>query len=46
MGKISPEERAAIDKAVAEGRVTKIPVGVSGIDLGQPNGMSCGSTSI
>lgn len=38
MGKISPEELAAIDKAVAEGRVTKIPVGVSGLDLGQPFG--------
>lgn len=38
MGKIPDEWRAAIDKAVAEGRVRKIPTGVSGIDLGQPNG--------
>lgn len=38
MGKIPDEWRAAIDKAVAEGRVTKISTGVSGIDLGQPNG--------
>lgn len=36
--KISPDMRAAIDKAVAEGRVKKIPPGVSGIQWDQPHG--------
>lgn len=31
MGRISPEIRAMIDRAVADGRVTKVPAGVSGI---------------
>lgn len=35
--KISPEMRAAIDKAVAEGRVTKVPIGVSGIPQDTPH---------
>lgn len=35
--KISPEMRAAIDKAVAEGRVTKVPTGVSGIPQDTPH---------
>lgn len=37
MGSISPEARAAIDKAVADGRVQKIPSGVSGIRWDEPH---------
>lgn len=36
MGKIPDDWRAAIDKAVAEGRVTKVPMGVSGIPHDAP----------
>lgn len=36
MGKIPDDLRAAIDKAVAEGRVTKVPAGVSGIQHDAP----------
>ena len=36
--KISDEARAAIDRAIAEGRVQKVPVGVSGIQYDPKNG--------
>lgn len=38
MGSISAEDRAAIDKAIAEGKVQKIPAGVTAIRFDEPNG--------